>query len=172
MTATTIRRGRVRSDVMGDGILRTAARGAALVGVAVVIGIVLLQVVDKGSGGGSGPSTPTVATSPGSNGGSTTTNGNVRPPQEVRLLVLNGSGVAMAAATEANTLRGLGYAIAGTGNAPTQTGYTVACRQGFGDEASALAKTVGHSATVASFPATPPAGSENADCLVTVGSSS
>lgn len=160
-----------RGRGVGDNVLRNAARGAALIGVAVVIGIVLLQVVDKGSpSGGGGGSTPTVATN-GNNGGTTTTqSGNVHPPQEVRLLVLNGSGVAMAAATEANKLRGLGYAIAGTGNAATQPGATVQCKTGFAKEAAALAKSVGGGAAVSAFPATPPAGAENADCLVTIGS--
>ena len=119
-----------------------------------MIGIVLLQVVDKGSPGGTGGgSTPTVATSP--NGQTTTTqSGNVHPPQEVRLLVLNGSGVAMAAATKANALRGLGYAIAGTGNAATQTGSTVQCKSGFDKEAALLAKAVGTGTSVSAFPAT------------------
>jgi LytR cell envelope-related transcriptional attenuator len=166
LTATAAGRGRG----VGDNVLRNAARGAALIGVAVVIGIVLLQVVDKGSPGGSGGSTPTVATNPNNGGSSTTQGGDVHPPQEVRLLVLNGSGVAMAAATEANKLRGLGYAIAGTGNAATQAGATVQCRTGFDKEAAALAKAVGGGAAVSAFPDVPPAGAENADCLVTIGS--
>jgi len=160
MTAISARgRGRV------DHILRTAARGAALIGVAVVIGIVLLQVVDKGSGGGGGASPP--ATSSGSTS-STTKGGNTKDPSQVRVLVLNGSGTAMAAATKANALRGLGYAIAGTGNAPVQTGTTVACNTGFEKEAQELVKAVG-SATVAAFPNPPPTGAENADCIVTLG---
>jgi hypothetical protein len=163
MTAIAARR-RSRPDY----ILRTAARGAALIGVAVVIGIVLLQVVDKGgpSGGGSS-TTPTVPHS----GGVTTTSqaANVRPPQEVVVLVLNGSGVAGAAATEANKLRGLGYQTATPGNAAVQQGTTVACRADFEKEAQALAKTVGQGTQVTAFPTTPPAGSENANCIVTVG---
>ena len=93
----------------------------------------------------------------------------VRPPQEVRVFVLNGSGVTMAAATKANELRGLGYAIAGTGSAPIQTGVTVACREGFDKEAGALSGALRSSTQVISFPSTPPAGSENADCIVTLG---
>ena len=148
-----------------DHILRTAARGAALIGVAVVIGIVLLQVVDKG--GGSGGSTAAPPTS-GVSTSSTTKGGATKNPSQVRVLVLNGSGTAMAAATKANALRGLGYAIAGTGNAPVQTGTTVACKPGFDQEAQARAKAVG-SATVAAFPNPPPTGAENADCIVTLG---
>jgi len=165
VSATAVRpRGRGRND----SLLRTAARGAALIGVAVVIGIVLLQVVDTPSPVGSGgPVSPATAAPNGAT--TTTTAGDVRPPQEVRVLVLNGSGVAMAAATEANKLRGLGYPIAGTGNAATTPGTTVACLTGFEKEAEALAKSVGEGVTVATFPTTPPAGAENADCIVTVG---
>ena len=49
------------------------ARGAIVIALAVIAGVVLLQVVDKGSpGGGSGASTPTVVTNA-TNGSTTTT---------------------------------------------------------------------------------------------------
>jgi hypothetical protein len=158
-----------RRRVAVDLILRTAARGAILVGVAVVIGIVLLQVIDKGGGGG-GSAVPTPSNGQ-SDGSTTSTTGNGgRSPAEVRVLVENGSGLNQAAATMANELRGQGYAIAGTGNAALQTGTTVACRAGFEDEATALAGAAGAGSSVIAFPATPPAGSENADCIVIKGS--
>jgi len=100
----------------------------------------------------------------------------VRPPQEVRVLVLDGSGVAMAAAVQANQLRGLGYAIAGTGDVPAQSGTTVACRNDFSAEAEALAISLGSTSKVVPFPDAPPAtvrsaglGAESADCIVTLG---
>jgi hypothetical protein len=157
---------------MGDNVLRNAARGAALIGIAVVIGIVLLQVVDKGSPGGTGGGTgsPTVATN-GTGNGTTTLAADVHPPQEDRELVLNGSGISMQAAVEANKLLGLGYAGAGTGNAPTQAGNTVQCRADFDKEATLLAKAVGTGTSISAFPDAPPAGAENADCIVTVGTS-
>jgi hypothetical protein len=89
---------------------------------------------------------------------------------EIRILVLNGSGVPNAAATKANELRGLGYAAAGTGDAVPQDGTTVACRDGFESAATRLAEDVGTGTSVATFPATPPEGAENADCIVTLGS--
>ena len=153
---------------MADLVLRTAARGAILVGVAVVIGIVLLQVIDKGGGGGGAVAPPSGGETTGS---TTSTTGDAgRPPAEVRVLVENGSGLNQAAATLANELRGTGYAIAGTGNAAVQAGTTVACRAGFEKEADALAASLGAGVTVVAFPATPPTGSENADCLVIKGS--
>lgn len=164
MTAILVPRRRSTAEL----VLRTAARGAVLIGVAVVIGIVLLQVVDKDGGGGG--VAPPVTQANGDDSTTTTTGQEGRPPSEVRVLVLNGSGVAGAAATQANALRGEGYAIAGTGNAEPQTGSTVACRPGFETEADTLARTLGPGFSVAAFPEPPPEGSENADCVVTLGS--
>jgi hypothetical protein len=158
-----------RRTAAADFVLRTAARGAVLVGVAVLIGIVLLQVIDKGRGGGGGAvPTPSGGQTKGST--TSTTGDEGRPPAEVRVLVENGSGLNQAAATLANELRGTGYAIAGTGNAAIQTGTTVACRAGFEKEADALAKSLGAGVSVVAFPEPPPTGAENADCLVIKGS--
>lgn len=145
---------------------RAAQRGVVLVGVAVVLGIVLLQVVDKaGGGGGSGSIGPPVTNSSASTTTPTNTDAG-RPPAEVRVLSLNGSGVNGAAATLANELRGKGYSIAGTGNSPLQNGTTVACRVKFEKEATALATAVGAGSEVVVFPMPDPAGSEAADCVV------
>jgi hypothetical protein len=149
-------------------VLRSAARGAVLVGLAVVIGIVLLQVVDKGGGGGGGGVAPPVTR--GNDRSTTSTTGaSGRPPSSVRVLVLNASGLSNAAGTKANELRGLGYAIAGTGNAAQTVGTTVACTSGFTKEADALAKSVGAGTSVVPYPSPAPQGAENADCIVTLG---
>jgi len=158
---TSIARGRGTQD----RVLRTAARGAVLIGVAVVIGIVLLQVVDEGGSIGGPPSSSGTRTT-------STTGANARPPQEVHVQVLNASGLPGDAMTTANTLKGLGYQIVGTGNsAATQTGTTVTCRAGYGEEAKALASAVAPTggATVVDFPPTPPAGAETANCIVVKG---
>jgi LytR cell envelope-related transcriptional attenuator len=162
---TAIASARRRSG--SDHILRTAARGAALIGLAVIIGIVLLQVVDNGSGG-SGVTPPSAA---GNAGGTTSTTkaDNGRPAQEVTVFVQNGSGVANAAATKANELRGLGYAIAGTGNAAVQQGSSVACASGYDKEAQGLSQIIGAGTSVAAFPSTPPADAATANCIVTIG---
>lgn len=165
MTALTLSARRRQSSL--DLVLRTAARGAVLIGLAVVIGIVLLQVVDKGGGGGSGVSPP--ATQAPDESTTSTTGESGRPPDQVRVLVLNASGLANAAGTKANELRGSGYAIAGTGNAEQQQGSTVACTSGFEKEADALAKAAGAGFSVTTYPDPPPPDSENADCIVTLG---
>jgi hypothetical protein len=70
----------------------------------------------------------------------------------------------------ATTLKTAGYTIAGTGDATARKGTVVACKPGFDAEAAALAQAVGSGATTEPFPTPPPTGSENADCVVTLGS--
>ena len=97
------------------------ARGAALIGLAVIIGIVLLQLIDDGTSGPIGDggcvgrgchlehhhstassdstssTTPTTAATP------------VKPPAQVAVLVLNGSGRPGAATAQSNSLKAKGY---------------------------------------------------------------
>lgn len=151
-----------------DAILQTAARGAVLVGAAVVVGILLLQVIDDSGGGGrvGGGPPPT-----GSNSSTTTTtSSNGRPPGDVAVQVLNASGVSGAAQTKANELRGLGYAIVPVNNLPVRAGTAVQCKTDFEKEAAALARTVG-TEVIETFPNPVPEGvdAQNADCLVVLG---
>ena len=94
-------------------------RGAALIGLAVIIGIVLLQLIDDGTsgpigdGGGvsaGGTTNTTTPTSSDSTGTTvpTTAAAPVKPPAEVAVLVLNGSGRPGAATAESNSLKGEG----------------------------------------------------------------
>jgi hypothetical protein len=153
-------------------VLQTAARGAVLVGVAIVVGIVLVKVVnDNGSPSSAGRAVGgTTSTSTGS-GTSTTVAG--KAPQQTTVAVYNASAVPMAATTRANALRGLGYAITFTGNATIpQTGTTVSCRsssKAFTATADTLAKSIGPTTTVQVFPTTPPTTAANAECMVIIG---
>jgi hypothetical protein len=103
-------------------------------------------------------------------GNTATTKQDVRPPQDVNVFVINGAGVDQLAATVGNKLRGLGYAIAGVGNAAHQQGTVVACRKGFVQESADLAAAVGKGTTVVAFPDPAPSGVEDADCIVGLGS--
>jgi hypothetical protein len=184
MTAIAMRRRRSRTDY----ILQTAARGAALIGIAIVVGVLLLKIVDKGSPSPTGtaqvpvvtsttlagqtPLTTAKATTATTKAGSTTTTkaGSERPASAVRVWVYNGSGTSGAALNMMNKLAGLGYAKAGTGNATAnQTGNTVQCKTGFDKEAATLAKRVGGTVTVSAFPSPAAAELANTDCVVTVG---
>lgn len=154
------------APALGARVLRTAARGAVLVGIAVVLGIVLLQVVHDSGTPSAGGGTKAAASTTSTTGGTTVTTG---PAKSASVTVLNGSGVTGAATTRANALRGLGYAIKTTTNAAsTQTGTTVICKTGDQAVADAIAKSIG-TTTTASTSATLPATAAGADCVVTVG---
>ena len=122
-----------------------------------MIGAVALALVTAACGGDGSSTTA-----------STTSTTSVRPPAQVRVFVLNGSGVDQAAATKASELRALDYAIAGIGNAPEQPGTVVACRPGFDGETVALAGVLGK-VTIVEFPDPEPDGVEEADCIVGLG---
>jgi hypothetical protein len=178
-------RGRGRGA--GRNIAATATRGAVLIGLAVVIGLVLLQVVDdaKGGGGGSsggssgGGAVTTTATTAADGSSTTTTTTTVatngaRPPSEVQVQVLNGSGVAGAAAQRSNDLKAKGYQVVPAGNAPApRTGTAVQCKSGYAKEAQALVNTLGTlsiHATIEPYPNPPPVGvNTQANCLVILG---
>lgn len=162
----------------------SAARGALLIGVAVIIGIVLLQVVDDGTGppigdrgGGNGKAAAaTSTTKPSSSSSTSTTAGGgtsgTKQPGEITVQVLNGSGVARAAATLAQKLQAGGYQAAGTNDTASQQGTVVYCASGLDKEGAALAAAVG-SDPPARAEALPMPLPENADpsaaCIVVVG---
>ena len=141
--------------------------------VAAVIGVLVLVF---GSGTTTSPAklvtVPTTTTTTTASSASTTTTslGPARPPQQVRVDVLNASAVPRAATMKAASLTALGYRVTSTGNAlAVQQGTVVECREGFAAEAVALARAVGPGTLVQGFPVTAPPGSANADCVVALG---
>ena len=154
---------------LGARLLRTAARGVVLTGVAIVVGILLVSVVNgagSSPGGGTAVKSGTASTTS-TTGGTTTSTG--KPVAQIKVAVFNGSGVSGAANTTANKLRGLGYAIVAVTNAATtQTGTSVACKVG-SVQAQNLAKNVSPTATVGVFPTPEPPQANAGDCIVTVG---
>jgi LytR cell envelope-related transcriptional attenuator len=156
----------------------SALRGALLIGLAVIVGIVLLQVVDDGSsgpaktGGAKAGATSTTKAASNTTAAPTTTaaaGAAVKPPAQVRVLVLNGSGVTGAAKTKTNQLRALGYNTLTPTDTPTRTGTVAECKVGFESEALVLAKAVGTTAKVIAFPTPPPPNTDNVDCIVIIG---
>lgn len=160
------------APLLGARALRTAARGAVLIGAAVVLGIVLLQVVHDAGGGGSssgaGIAVPGTKSTTSTTARSTTSS-TAKPAQQVSVAVLNASGASGAAATRANVLRGLGYRIAATGNGALQNGSTVACKQGLAPVADIIARSIGPTTRIAPFPTPEPAVAVGAECIVTIG---
>lgn len=145
-----------------------AFRGAALVFVAVVVGIVGLQILDDSDGG-------TVATRNGKTSTTTTTANDQQAaphdPSEVRVKVYNASDVQGAGQALTDRLRAAGYDMQEVGNiVGTRRGTVVYCREGFeGDGVVIAVYGIGNRATSGPFPAEAPDGSDTADCIVILG---
>lgn len=152
------------------------ARGAALVVVAVLLGLVLLR---------NGLDTSEVVTS--SNGDDTSTDGGdgggddgadeettttlaARSPAEVAVVVLNGTSVSGAAGKYSTAIGSAGYQMLDPGDAATKIPATqVFFTPGFEREAAAVALAAGAPATVIPAPLpTPPPGEVGAANVVLV----
>jgi len=166
----------------GIGVHTTrAARGAGLIALAVILGIVLLQVVDKGNTGpigdrsaakhavttttttGAATSSTTATTAPPAS--TTTGAAATRPPSQVVVDVLNGSGTAGVAGQLTTQLKGKGYQTITPGDTTYRTGSVVYYRSGFEREATALATLVPNNPKVAAMPSPAP---QNADSSANV----
>lgn len=153
-------------------VLLSAMRGGALIGLAVIIGILLLQVVDDSGPGGFGSPGPTPTTRKRTT--STTNPSKARDPAEVAVQVLNGSQLTGAAGSMSNTLKSQGYQVPlAAGNAAIRTGTVVQCKSGFEAEGAELVEILqdaaGVTATTDAFPNPAPAGTDVIDCLVVLG---
>jgi hypothetical protein len=157
----------------------SAARGAALIAVAVILGVVLLNAIDDGNSGpvgdGGSPkststSTTTTTTTAAKDGSSTTSTTKPAPipPAQVSVLVLNGSGRAGVAGTVTNTLKAKGYKTLPPNNASAvRTGTVVYAKTGKTAVCTTLAASIPGS-KVQPMP-TPPPTVTDADCIVVVG---
>jgi hypothetical protein len=173
------------SGEVARGAGYAALLGALLIGVAVVIGIVLLQIGDNNDNGPASTagnkttttkkhaSTTTTTSETTTPTGSTTP--DARPPAEVRVIVLNGGAEAGNAGDMTDALKLKGYTNIQPANDWTghsQTGNSVTCREGFTREGTALAIAVGEGTTTKfPYPDPPPPFSDVVDCVVVVGAS-
>ena len=181
--------GRATEDRTGKGVgfgrsvAFSAARGALLIGIAVIIGIVLLQVIDDGTSGpigdgsvSAGGTTDTTSSTGGGDSSSSTTTPTtastpVKPPAEVAVLVLNGSGRPGAATAQSNTLKAKGYQTLTPADTPRRAqGNIVYFKAGFDRECTTVATNVDGAPKVEPVPSPPPTGSESASCVVILGS--
>jgi LytR cell envelope-related transcriptional attenuator len=166
--------------VVARGAGFAAAKGAALIGLAVIIGIVLLNVVDDGSDGPVADDDTAATTTTGAPADTTTPPETpttvdevpAKTPAELAVLVLNGGAPQGSAKSMADDLKVKGY----TNSLPpsdwsgkNQTGNVVLCKPGLDQEAAALATAVAEGTPVEPFPDPAPPGSETADCVVVVG---
>jgi LytR cell envelope-related transcriptional attenuator len=156
-----------------------AMRGAILVGLAVIAGIVGIQILDDSdSGNGSAVVVTTSDTTPsttrgGSGSTSTTVADNGRhDPADVKVAILNASEVEGAATTLKNQLAASGFNVVFTGNLPEpRTGDVVQCRSAFETDGKVLAiyGVAGENVQTMAFPTDPPEGTQGADCIIILG---
>lgn len=163
-----------------------AFRGIALIAVAVVLGFVLLSsgLDDDGTSveaGGTDRTTTTTTTAAGGTDGTApegttdTTSAVPKPPNEVRVLVANGSGVQGAAGTLNDAIKAKGYIGLDPKNAAAKVPATVVYfAEGFQREAAAVATAIGADpAAIQPLPNPPPledpATLQDANVLIVLG---
>ena len=163
----------------------SALLGAVLIGIAVVVGIVLLQIGDRNDNGPASAATkkPTTSSTTLPHTGTTvhqgkhttTTTGTVRPPSSINLIVLNGGAASGKAGAMSKALKLKGYtnqADATDWTGHHQTGNSVYCHAGLAREGTTLATAVGPNAKLhLQFPSPAPEASSGHDCFVVVGAS-
>lgn len=175
--------GRGNGNTVARGASFAAAKGAGLIALAVIIGVVLLNVVDDGDtdqgSNGSGSGSETTATT--AAGASDTTEATTettadsvpaKTPAELSVLVLNGGAPQGTAREMSDNLKLSGYTNqlqAADWAGRQQAGNVVMCKAGLEQEAAALATAVGEGTPVEAFADPAPPGSETADCVVVVG---
>lgn len=154
--------------------------GALLIGLAVILGLVLLVKGFGADGGSSSSESGAPVTSiaeedldaPPSFDPSDTSAPTVslRPPAEITVLVANAAGIGGAAGKVADALESEGYTIVDTANAPSTSPDLVFYSEGLRAEAEALAASLGLDASsVEALPDPPPLDTKDADLLVMVG---
>ncbi|MHB8669707.1 MAG: LytR C-terminal domain-containing protein [Acidimicrobiales bacterium] len=160
-----------------------AVRGAGLLAIAVILGIVLLQAFDKGdpyritasNANGVIPRTPVTGRPAGGPvvtvAPSTTV--PLRPPSAVKVLVANSSGIAGAAKRVSDSLSPRGYNVLAPTNGTTsdEASTKVEFSAGFDAEARVLAASLGlaDSAAIPLPTPAPVADTRGADIVVIVG---
>jgi hypothetical protein len=159
----------------------SVARGAALVVVAVLVGLFLLRngidtsaVVTADRPAPSNGTTTGGATDEGDDvdepDETTTTEPVARPPDQVSAIVLNGSGVAGAAGVYTTALSDRGYQTAEAGNANARVESTeVYFAPGYDQEAMVLARSIGSTATPQPLGSPPPGEVGEANVVVVLG---
>ncbi len=159
-----------------------AMKGALLIGLAVVIGVVLLQQVDKRKPAAVAATTTTrpattTTTVPSTGSTASTTTVPAQPtkaPADLSVIVLNRGAPAGGAAQLSDQLKTQGYTNQAQPNdwkPPTQTGNTVMCKPGLTRDASALAVAVGKGTPVPVVPYASglPSFATASDCVVLAG---
>lgn len=166
------------------GASAAAAKGAVLIGLAVIVGVFLLQKTDTSSAGSSSsprvtvaPAKTTTTVRPSQTTAATTSTTQpstpAKTPSQLKILVLNGGAATGAAAHLRTALQQVGYTNqpqASTWTGHSQSGKSILCRSGLAREAVALSQqTALKGAKVSPFPSPAPPSSDGVDCVIVVG---
>lgn len=174
------RNGRDDQDRPGymQAVATRGARGAFVIALAVIAGVVLLQVVDKGNTGPVGDqsvkasaTTSTTAARSTSTSASTATTAaaGARAPAQVVVQVLNGSGKSGVAGALTVQLKLKGYQTLAATDTTKRTGTVIYFVPGFDREAAAIAALVSGS-QLAPMPTPPPQNaSPSANIVIVIG---
>ena len=150
-----------------------AGRGAALLAVAVLLGVVALQAADDTPPERVAADDRTPATRPRNTTTSSRpspTTAPVRPPREVKVLSANGTTVRGAAGRVRDTLRAKGYNVLAPGDAQRTDTTSVFSTPGYEREAEAVAQVLDLPAgSVKPLPSPPPTEVRGANVVVVVG---
>lgn len=153
-------------------------KAAALIGAAVLIGIILLAKGFSQEGGLVDTAAPTRADAPTTtttagpeHEETTTTTAAAKSPSEVSVMIANGSGKAGVAGQAQTKLKDKGYTKVDTTNASTVSKTAVYHTPESEADARAVAEALGLSeSVVAPMPSPPPANAGGATVLVVIGS--
>lgn len=166
------------------------AKGALLIGLAVIVGVLLLHTIDtdntKSAGSTTTPTTKALAKTTTTTKRSEATTTTVpqaaaKTPDQLRLIVVNGGAPTGDASKMSTKLKQDHYTnqpAATDWNGHRQTGNSVLCRAGLDREAVALAVAVGSGtpAPIQPFPSPEPSFASDppppVDCIVAVGATS
>jgi hypothetical protein len=153
----------------GGPAIPNSVRGAALVGLAVIVGIIGLQILDDSKNGTS----VTIATSD-TSPPSTTVAGQgpkAHSPGQVSIKVYNASNVQGAGQQLTDKLKTFGYNMQTPANlSTTRKGTVVQCKTGYEGDGNVIAGFgIGNGATAEAFPSSPPEGADTANCIVIIG---
>ncbi|HEX2043790.1 MAG TPA: LytR C-terminal domain-containing protein [Acidimicrobiales bacterium] len=162
----------------GDALGGSSARGIALLAVAVLLGVFILNQTDPGSSASQSTeeledvTTTTISANGVNTLVPTTAPRPARPPAEVKVLPANGSGVAGLGGRVGDRLKARGYTntLAATNTTREVSASSVEFNRDFEPEARAVAEALGLPPTVVKALDSPPvADTRGADVVVLIG---
>ena len=157
-----------RGSGRGGQAIPNTVRGAVLVGLAVIVGIIGLQILDDSQSGNS----VTISTSDTSPPTTTIAGQEAKAhlPSEVAIKVYNASDIQGSGQQLTDKLKTFGYNMQTPANLnSTRKGTVVQCRAGYEADGNVISVYGIPGSTSEGFPSSPPEGAETANCIVILG---